>query len=216
MEILNASQKDYLDGLRNEPDELIKEMETFAAENKVPILSSDSADFLELMIRMFEPERVLEIGTAIAYSSIRIAKKLKKKSLLHTIEKSEDNIIKAKEYISKSGVKDKIRILKGNAEDLMPLMEKKYDFIFLDADKEDYLRLFEYSMILLRKDGVMFVDNLLWHGYAAAEKVPASHKKSTEQIREFNKIFMNHKNLKSVIIPVGDGIGLGIKLGTKK
>jgi caffeoyl-CoA O-methyltransferase len=212
MDILLPAQKNYIMSFRKEPDELIKEMELFAAENKVPILSADSADFLEVMIKLTDPKRALEIGTAIAYSSIRIARNLKKKSILHTIEKSEDNIIKAKEYISKSGVKAKIRIMKGNAEDLMPLMDKKYDFIFLDADKEDYLRLFEYSMVLLRKGGVMFVDNLLWHGYAAAAKVPASYKKSTGQIREFNRIFMDHKNLESVIIPVGDGIGIGIKV----
>jgi predicted O-methyltransferase YrrM len=94
----------------------------------------------------------------------------------------------------------------------MPGLKKKYDFIFLDADKEDYLALFEMAMKLLKKNGVIFVDNLLWHGYAASKEVPEKYKTSTKYIRDFNKIFMNHPQLNTTLLPVGDGIGLGIKI----
>ena len=93
----------------------------------------------------------------------------------------------------------------------MPRLKKKYDFIFLDADKEDYKRLFDYAIVLLKKGGVIVVDNLLWQGYAAASRVPAKYKESTKHIKQFNKIFINQPNLKSTILPIGDGIGLGIK-----
>lgn len=93
----------------------------------------------------------------------------------------------------------------------MPNLESKYNFIFLDADKEDYERLFYYSLMLLKKGGVLFVDNLLWHGYAAAKTIPANYKVSTEQIRKFNKLFTSQYTLKTVILPVGDGIGIGVK-----
>ena len=209
--ILQEAQKKYLDGFRKERTPLLAEMEAYAAENRVPILSVDSAELLELMIKITSPKRALEIGTAIGYSSIRIAANLSKKGILHTIEKSEDNILKAEEYIQKSGFEEKIKILKGNAEDIMPRLEKKYDFIFLDADKEDYLKLFQYSLMLLKKKGMIFIDNLLWHGYAAAGRVPENYKTSTRQIKEFNEYFMKQNSLRSIIIPIGDGIGIGVK-----
>ncbi len=210
--ILNQAQEKYLNQFKKEKDPLILEMEEFARKNKVPILSWQSADMLEILIKMMKPKRVLEIGTAIAYSSIRIAKNLKKKAVLHTIEKSKDNIKLARENINKAGLGAKIEVLEGDALNIMPRLDKKYDFIFLDADKEDYMQLFNYSIILLKKNGVIFIDNLLWHGYAAVKKVPANYRESAKHIKEFNEIFLAHKNLKTTIIPVGDGIGLGIKV----
>ncbi|MHB8337697.1 MAG: O-methyltransferase [Ignavibacteriaceae bacterium] len=210
--IIYPSQLKYLQSFRQETDPLILELEDFAEKNSVPILSKDSARLLEILISMTEPKRVLELGTAIAYSSIIIARNLKKKGILHTIEKSQDNIKLAKENISKAGLNDKIILMEGNAFDVMPRLDKKYDFIFLDADKKDYKRLFDYCLILLKKDGIIFVDNLLWKGYAASPRVPADQKSSTNDIREFNKIFTSQKSLMTTILPVGDGIGLGIKL----
>ena len=209
--ILYPAQSKYLEKFYKESDPLIEEMELFAEKNNIPILSKDSAKFLELLIKITKPKRVLELGTAIAYSTIRIARNLKKKSIIHTIEKSQDNIPIAKENIAKFGMQDKIIIYEGNAVEIMPTLAKKYDFIFLDADKTDYKRLFDYSIILLKKGGIIFVDNLLWHGYTAASKVPADRKISTKIIREFNEIFISQANLKTTILPVGDGIGIGVK-----
>ncbi len=210
-DILNPSQEKYINSFRKEDDPLIMEMEEYAAEHHVPILSWQSADLLEILIRMMRPKRVLEIGTAIAYSSIRIARSLKKKGVLHTIEKSKDNIAVAGKNIKKAGLEEKIEILEGDALKVMPGLEKKYDFIFLDADKEDYKGLFDYSIVLLKKKGVIFVDNLLWHGYAAVKKVPPDYLESAGHIKKFNEMFFFHKNLKTVLLPVGDGIGIGIK-----
>jgi len=211
-DILFPTQKEYLENFRTKDNPLISEMEEYARDNGVPILNWDSAEFLETLIKITSPKRVLEIGMAIAYSSIRIAKNLKKKAVIHTIEKSEDNINIAKGYIEKSGLQDKIVIMEGNALTVMLQLDKKYDFIFLDADKEDYKRLFDYSLIMLKKGGVIFVDNLLWHGYAANKRVPAKYKISTNHIREFNNMFTSQKSLKTTILPIGDGIGLGIKI----
>jgi predicted O-methyltransferase YrrM len=211
-EILYAEQKEYLDLFDQETDTLLLEMEDFADKNSVPILSRDSAKLMELLIQMNSPERVLELGTAIAYTTIRIARNLKKGSKIHTIEFSEDNSRLAKVYVKRSGVSKRIKLIFGDAKKIMPALKKKYDFIFLDADKEDYLNLFEQAMKLLKKNGVLFVDNLLWHGYAASKEVPDKYKTSTKFIRDFNNIFMNHPQLKTTILPVGDGIGLGIKI----
>ena len=210
--ILFRSQQKYLQKFYREEDSLILEMEKFASENKIPILYPDSALFLEQLVLLTRPKRVLEIGTAIAYSSIRMARQLRKKGIIHTIEKSKDNIKLADEFIRRSGYDDTIKILAGDALEILPTLNKKYDLIFLDADKEDYHKLFEYSMIILKKGGIIFIDNLLWHGYAASKQVPKEYKSSTKLIREFNKFFMSQTNLKTSILPIGDGIGLGIKI----
>lgn len=210
--IILSNQESYLSAHRKKPDELLLEMEKFALENKVPILNWNAGDLLEMLIRTYRPDRVLEIGTAIAYSSIRIARQLRKKAKLHTIEKSTVNIKLAGEFIARAELSDKIKILEGDALEIMPELKKKYDFIFLDADKQDYYKLYQYSMSLLKKGGVIFIDNLLWHGHVASRKVPAKQKKSTVMMREFNKLFLNSPVLRSTILPVGDGIGIGIKV----
>ena len=209
--IILPLQSKYLESFRYKVDPLILEMEEYAEKNNVPILHWHSAEFMEQLIRIYQPKRVLEIGTAIAYTTIRIAKNLNLKSVIHTIEISKNNIKTAEKNIDKSKMGKKIKIIEGDALRIMQQLEKKYDFIFLDADKEDYKRLFDYSMLLLRKGGVIVVDNLLWHGYAASSKVPLKYRKSTKHIRDFNKVFIAQKNLHSIIIPVGDGLGIGVK-----
>jgi predicted O-methyltransferase YrrM len=209
--ILYPAQIKYLESYRKKDDKLIVEMEEFAEKHHVPILDWHSVELIENLVLTHKPDRVLEIGTAIAYTTIRIARCLDKNSRIHSIEKSTDNIKLALENIEKSGLDKKIKLIQGDALSIMPQMKKKYDFIFLDADKEDYKKLFDLSMLLLRKGGVIVVDNLLWHGYAASTSVPAKYKNSTKHIRDFNKIFILQKNLHSMIIPIGDGLGFGIK-----
>ncbi len=210
--ILYDNQVEYLTSLRRNAEPLLNEMEVYAAEKKIPILNWMSAEFLEQLVLVSKPKNVLEIGTAIGYSSIRIARKLRKNASLDTIEKSKNNIKLAKEYIKRAKLTSSINILEGDALEIMPGSDKKYDLIFLDADKEDYEKLFYYSLMLLKKGGVLFVDNLLWHGYTASKSVPEAYKKSTKVIREFNKLFMNSTALQSTILSIGDGIGLGVKI----
>lgn len=209
--ILYPLQLKYIEGFVPEPDSLLKELEDFAVKNRVPILNHVSARFLEQMIAISKPKRVLEIGTAIGYSSIRIARILSGNSLLVTLEKSAPNYKLAAENFIKAAVQNKIDFQFGDALELMTKIKKKFDFIFLDADKEDYKNLFDLSIALLNKNGIMFVDNLLWNGNAAKRTVPKKLKNSTKHIREFNKYFMNHAALFTTLLPLGDGIGIGIK-----
>lgn len=205
------AQAKYIESFRKKSDDLISELENYASEHKVPILSWQAAELMEQLILMKNPKRVLELGTAIGYTTIRIARVLGKKSEIHTIEMSVDNITVAKDNFEKSGLAKKIKLYEGNALTILPQLQKKYDFIFLDADKVDYKRLFDYSMILLKRSGVIVIDNLLWHGYAATSRIPTKYKNSTNLIRDFNRIFTSQENLLTTILPVGDGIGIGIK-----
>ncbi len=213
MSIIYPEQERYLRKLRREPDVLLAEMEKYAGENRVPILNWNAAQLLEQLIRIKKPARALEIGCAIAYSTIRIAMNLEEGAIIDTIELSKDGIKLAKVYIERSGVADKINLFEGNALDIMPKLDKKYDFIFLDADKEDYKALFNLAVSLLNNDAVLFVDNLLWQGYAASDDVPEKYRRSTSMIREFNELFTGHEKLDSVILPVGDGVGIATLRG---
>ncbi len=210
--IIHAEQIEYLRNLRLPEDPLILEMEDFAAANKVPILDWKSSEFLEQMILVSKPKNALEIGTAIGYSSIRIARQLRRNASLDTIEKSKPNIKLAKGFIKRAKLGSVINIIEGDALKVMPRLDKVYDLIFLDADKQDYEKLFLLSLMILKKGGVIFVDNLLWKGYAAAKSVPTEYQNSTRIICEFNTTFLNNTAIKSAIMPIGDGIGIGIKI----
>lgn len=210
--ILFPNQEDYLRKQIPVQDNLIKKMEQFAHQNKIPILDPYSSEFLEQLVYMHSPKRVLEIGMAIGYSTIRVSKLLKNTSYIDTIELSKDNIKLAKSFIKKAKQESRINILEGNALTILPNLSKKYDFIFLDADKEDYINLFDLSIELLSKGGIYLVDNLLWKGYTASKKVPIRYKNSTIHIRKFNEHFLNCSNLRTTILPIGDGMGLGIKV----
>ncbi|HED06543.1 MAG TPA: O-methyltransferase [Ignavibacteria bacterium] len=210
--IIYPLQLEYISSFETQENALIKKIERFARENKVPILSKDSSKFLEQLIISLRPQKVLEIGTAIAYSAIKISRNLSASGKLYTIEKSNDSIRIANKFINEAKLKNKINLLEGNAQKIIPKLKVKFDFIFLDADKEDYKKLFELSLTLLKKGGVIFIDNLLWHGFAASKKVPKKYISSTKHIRSFNKIFMKTTSLNTSILPIGDGIGLGIKI----
>ncbi|MBN1300343.1 MAG: O-methyltransferase [Melioribacteraceae bacterium] len=209
--IVNRTQEKYLKSFLPPKDELIDSMEKYAMIHRIPILHWQSAEFLEKLIIIHRPKMILEIGCAIAYSAIRMAMSADKISDLHTIEKSKDNITIARKNIIKSGLEKRIKLIEGDALDILPELSCKYDFIFLDADKEDYIPLFMHSLKLLKTGGVIVIDNLLWHGYAASAKVPRNLKKSVGNIRKFNILFMSNDQLNAIIIPVGDGLGVGIK-----
>jgi len=209
--IIYPTQLEYLTQNRKEENSFILELETFAKENKVPILNWNAAELLEQLVKIKSPKKVLEIGTAIGYSTIRIARNLKGDSSIKTIELSSENITIAKSNFIKSGIKKRIKQLEGNAMQILPTLKSNYDFIFLDADKKYYIKLFKLSLKILKQEGIIFVDNLLWQGYTASKTVPEKFLNSTNQIRKFNKIFLSEPMLETTILPIGDGIGLGIK-----
>lgn len=210
--ILYSEQQSYLSELNKHNDSLLTRMEKYAEENKIPILDKLSAKFLEQLVQINQPKQFLEIGTAIGYSTIRVANISQKSTKIDTIELSKNSIELARSFIKEAGHSNKIEIYEGDALKILPNLTKKYDFIFLDADKEDYLTLFESAINILNVGGIILVDNLLWHGYAAVSNVPDKYKKSTEFIRKFNAQFLSNPYLKSSLLPIGDGLGLGIKI----
>ncbi|MCB0751447.1 MAG: O-methyltransferase, partial [Ignavibacteriae bacterium] len=193
--ILFNEQFDYLQSnlINNNP--LLTEMEEFANHNNIPILEQISANFLEQLVRIYKPKSFLEIGTAIGYSTIRVSKISNNQTIIDTIELSKDSIKLAKKFFDKSGEQNKINLIEGNALNIIPTLQNKYDFIFIDSDKKDYEELLYTSFEKLEKGGIILVDNLLWKGFIASKNVPENYKTSTEIIRKFNKLFLNFPGL---------------------
>lgn len=212
-DILSPETVNYLNSLPREENPLLLEMEDYARENYIPILDRNSAKLLEILVATSKAKTVLEIGTAIGYSTIRIASVLPDDGKIYTIEKSTDMIPLAERNFDSSGYSKKIILLKGDAIRKLLRLNITFDLIFLDADKQDYMRLLEFSLPLLKKGGLYITDNLLWQGYTSSvEEPPVKYARSTVQIREFNNIFFNLKSLRTSLIPIGDGLGIGIKL----
>ena len=202
----------YILANSSKDDALILEMEEYARENNVPILDKISSKFLEQMILVSKPESILEIGTAIGYTSIKLAAHMDQKAYIDTVEVDERMFETANRFITMAKRNSKINVIFDDAIKYLLRTNKTYDMIFLDCDKEVYPEIFRLVIEKLNTGGVFIVDNLLWHGFTAAGEVPEEKMISTEAIREFNNLFLTTEKLKSEILPIGDGIGLGIKL----
>jgi predicted O-methyltransferase YrrM len=212
--IVRGEQAEYLERLLPANTGLVAEMEEYAEAHRVPIADREVARFLEITARATEARRVLEIGMAIGYSVIHLARGMGEGGLVVTIEPSEEMIARSEEFVGRAGLSERLRIERGFALEVLPgLAGEKFDIVFIDALKEEYAQYLELSLPLLREGGVVLVDNLLWGGQVAGEIRAPEQTASTQALREFNQIFVRHPQLLSVVLPVGDGLGYAVKVG---
>lgn len=205
--ILQREQAEYLDQLLPQTDRLLTEMEAYAAQHQVPIADREVAAFIEITARISGAKRALEIGMAIGYSVIHLARGMGEGSMVVTIEPSDEMIQAASGYLNRAGFSDRVRIERGKALDVMPTLVETFDLLFIDAVKEEYRQYLDLGLTRLRNGGVVIVDNLLWGGKVAG----ADTETSTVALREFNPYFVNHPQLRAVVLPVGDGLGYAVK-----
>ena len=208
--IIQRDQAEYLDKLGVQKDPLLAEMEAYAAEHRVPIADREVALFLEITARAIKAEKVLEIGMAIGYSVIHLARGMGERGIVVTIEPSDDMISTASGYFQRANLFGRVQIARGKALDVMPELTETYDLLYIDAVKEEYARYLDLGLPRLRSGGVVIVDNLLWGGRVAQTANP-SDESSTIALREFNPYFMNHAELRSEILSIGDGLGYAVK-----
>src|SRR5215213_10256313 len=143
-------------------------MEKNAPANRVPIADRETARFLDVTARTTGARRVLEIGMAIGYSVIHLARGMGEGGLVVTIEPSEEMIVRSEEFVGRAGLGERLRIESGYALEVLPrLAGETFDMLFLDALKEEYAQYLELTLPLLRAGGVVVVDNLLWGGQVA-------------------------------------------------
>jgi predicted O-methyltransferase YrrM len=167
------------------------------------------AKFLEMICRMLQPKRILEIGTFTGYSAIAMAGGLPPGGLLYTIEINEEREEMIQKYIALAGMKDKIKLLIGDAVKIIPEIDEVFDLIFIDANKEQYVDYYERSMEKLRPGGFILADNVLWGGKAVRDEHPD---KETRGIQLFNTHVKNDTRVEQVILSVRDGLMMVRKL----
>lgn len=205
--IIQADQAEYLDQLLTQKDPLLAEMEAYAAEHRVPIADREVARFIEVTARATGARKALEIGMAIGYSVVHLARGMGEQGRIVTIDPSDEMISAATGYLKRAGLMDRVEIKRGKALEVMPNIDETFDMLFIDALKEEYSQYLDLGLPRLRSGGVVIVDNLLWGGRVAT----GDTEKSTVALREFNPYFINHPQLLAEVLPVGDGLGYAVK-----
>lgn len=205
--IIQREQAEYLDQLLTQNDPLLAEMEEYAAEHRVPIADREVARFLEITARASGARRALEIGMAIGYSVVYLARGMGEQGLVVTIEPSDEMIQASSAYLKRAGLFDRVQIKRGKALEVMPSLSETFDLLFIDAVKEEYQQYLDLGLQRLRTGGVVIVDNLLWGGKVASDDAESS----TAALRDFNPYFINHPQLVAEVLPVGDGLGYAVK-----
>ncbi|HEX7317796.1 MAG TPA: O-methyltransferase [Pyrinomonadaceae bacterium] len=212
--IVKSEQAEYLERLLPSNTGLLAEMEEYAEAHRVPIADREVARFLEITARSTGARRVLEIGMAIGYSVVHLARGMGDGGLVVTIEPSEEMIARSEDFVGRAGLRESLRIERGYALEVLPrLAGETFDMLFLDAVKQEYAQYLELALPMLREGGVVVVDNLLWGGQVAGEIRAPDQTASTQALREFNQIFVRHPQLLAVVLPVGDGLGYAVKVG---
>lgn len=197
----------YIIGKIEEKDSLILEMEDFAHENNVPIVTKEVAEYLKFIVKTHKVKNILEVGTAIGYSGILMAKEIiGQDGKLYTIEIDEERYNQAQENIKKSGLSNIVSI-KGDAVEEIKKIEENFDFVFIDASKGHYMDFFEDSIKLLNKNGIIFIDNIMFRGYLYKE-YPKRFKTIVKRLDSFIDSLYKREDGDFVLLPFGDGVGL--------
>lgn len=165
---------------------------------------------LEFISRMIKPSRILEIGTFTGYSAICLAKGLTPDGVLHTIDINDELSDTALKYITLAGLEKKIIMHCGDAREVVPTLNEKFDLVFIDGDKEQYPDYYEPALAKLSKGGFLLADNVLWGGKVTAEIIRTD--KEAEGIRVFNELVARDARVEKLFLPFRDGLYILQKL----
>lgn len=186
--------------------EKLEEIKIKALEEHIPIIMDDTLEVIEKEIKELKPKAILEIGTAIGYSAICFSEFLEEDGKIDTIERDEERAKEAKENIK---ITDrKINILVGDAVEILPRINEKYDMIFIDAAKGKYPFFLEQALRLLKGEGIIFADNILYKGYVMSDYNKHKQRTAVRNLREYIKEALDNPKLETEILEIGDGLSI--------
>ncbi len=201
--------EDYIRSLVPERSNNLKELEEFACSNKVPIVQKETGVFLEFMTSMKKPLRILELGTAIGYSSILMYESAGTEPEIITIERDDTMIEYASANLKKFKLDNKIKILKGDCLEILEKLHEPFDLIFMDAGKGHYNHFLPHCLRLLNEDGIIIADNVLFRGMVACKDLVKRRKITiVKRMKTYLELVTKDKNLITSVIPMGDGIAV--------
>ena len=189
-------------------EEELKILKSKALEEHIPIIMDDTLEVIREILENEKPSRILEIGTAVGYSASQFAKYTDDSCIIDTIELDEERAKQAIENVKKIGVDSRINIIVGNAVDILPTLNNKYDIIFIDAAKGKYPIFLSESLKLINKNGLILADNILYKGYVMSDYNKHKQRTAVNHLREYIKEITENPDFESKILEVGDGLSI--------
>ena len=159
---------------------------------------------LSMISKLIQPKTILEIGTYTGYSALSLAEGLAKSGIIHTIDKNEELYTLQKKYFQKSEYKDQIQQYVGNALEIIPTITQKFDLVFIDADKSNYINYFNLIIDKMNSGGIILSDNVLWSGKVVEELDPKDI--DTKVLLDYNSLLNTDERLETVLLPIRDGL----------
>lgn len=208
--ILRETQDLYLQRLLPPRDPLLREMEALAAKDGVPISDPEVGRLLEITARTTGARRILELGTAIGYGAICLARGAAEARVL-SIDIDPERLALARGFIERAGLGERIELLEGPALGIVAALDGPFDLVYVDAVKTDYRRYLDLVLPKVRVGGTLVFDNLLWGG-RVAEPPEEEDDPEAAALGAFNGYLMMHPQLRAVVLPLADGVGLATKL----
>ncbi len=190
----------------------LKIIKNNALNSHIPIIMDDTLRYIYELYNEQKIDSILEIGTAVGYSAICFTKLLNNEGFIDTIERDEERIKEAKINIAKAEVKDRINIIEGDAVDILPTINKKYDMVFIDAAKGKYPFFLKEALRLLKDNGTIIADNILYKGYVMSDYNKHKQRTAVRNLREYIKETTENPELDTEILEIGDGLAITKKV----
>lgn len=188
--------------------EELEKIKQKALEEHIPIIMDDTLEVVDRILKEVQPKRILEIGTAVGYSAMCFSEYLQGDGKIDTIERDEERIAEAKVNIKNVGVEDKINIYEGDAVEILPTLNEKYDVVFIDAAKGKYPFFLKEALRMIKPTGVILADNILYKGYVRSDYNKHKQRTAVRNLREYIKEVTENPNIETEILEVGDGLAV--------
>jgi len=206
--ILNSNVESYMNDLLPKRDAVLEEMEKLAKRRDIPIIGPACARVLYLMAKLTKARRIFEMGSAIGYSTIWLARAVGPRGRVYYTDGDASNARSAREFLARAGVERRVDVLVGSAQKLLDQTPGKFDIIFIDVDKHQYPEALRKALPRVRSGGLIITDNVLWSGKVTRRALDAN----TRGVQEFNREIYASKQLFPIIIPLRDGVAVCQKL----
>ena len=188
--------------------DLIDSIKQKALDEHVPIIMDDTLEVVDKILTELKPTRILEIGTAVGYSAICFSKYLMPGGKIDTIERDIERVAEARINIKNVGVSDKINIYEGDAVEILPTLNEKYDMVFIDAAKGKYPFFLKEALRMIKPNGIILADNILYKGYVMSDYNKHKQRTAVRNLREYIKEVTENPNYETEILEVGDGLAI--------
>ena len=188
--------------------QLLEKIKQNALDEHIPIIMDDTLEVIDNILKTHKVNSILEIGTAVGYSAICFSEYLLDNGFIDTIERDAERIKEAKQNIKEMQLENKINIYEGDAVEILPTLNKKYEVVFIDAAKGKYPFFLKEALRMLNKDGIIFADNILYKGYVMSDYNKHKQRTAVRNLREYIKEVTENPNIKTDILEVGDGLAV--------